>query len=108
MPKFAVEVQYLVPVWTCIIVEADNADKAREAALENDDWEDAEPDYESSEETEVLHIAEITNEELETIGDRPSREQLFDFINSTSQFPDAALEEGTHCERAFGRGADIG
>lgn len=46
--QWTVELQYRVPVFKLVQVEADCAEKACDAAIELDDWEGAEEDIESA------------------------------------------------------------
>jgi hypothetical protein len=83
MPKYAVEVQYLLPVWACVIVEADDAEEAKRAVVFDDSghtWDNAAEDHESSLRTTVEGLREISDEEIKELGDNPAREQLHDFI----------------------------
>ena len=83
MPKFAVEVQYLLPVWACVIVEADDAKEARRAVMFDDSGhigDKAADEYESSLPTTVEGCREISDEEIKALGDNPARERLHDFI----------------------------
>jgi hypothetical protein len=86
MPKYAVEVQYLLPVWACVIVEAENADKAKQAIICDESghiWDDAAEDYHSTLRTTIEGCRQISDEEIEQLGDNPAREQLHDFIHGT-------------------------
>jgi len=49
MPKYPVEVQYLLPVWARVIVVAEDADKARQAVIFDESghtWDNTAEDYE--------------------------------------------------------------
>jgi len=51
MPKYAIEVQYLLPVWACVIVEAEDANKAKQAVIFDESghtWDNAAEDYDSA------------------------------------------------------------
>jgi hypothetical protein len=65
MPKFAVEVQYLLPVWNCVIVEAENADASQKAVMFDEDshtWDQQVEDYESSRASTIEGWREIPDE----------------------------------------------
>ena len=90
MPKFAVEVQYLLPVWACVIVEADDAKEAKRAVMFDDSghtWNKVADDYESSLPTTVEGCREISDEEINALGDSPAREQLRDFVRGHGKTP---------------------
>lgn len=48
MAKFTVQVEYLLPVYKNVVVEADSVEEACEKALQHDDWANAEEDYTSA------------------------------------------------------------
>ena len=86
MPKYAVEVQYLLPVWACVIVEAEDADKAERAVMfdgSGHTWDNAAEDYDSALHTTIEECREISDGEIEQLGGHPAREQLHDFIHGT-------------------------
>jgi hypothetical protein len=86
MPKYAVEVQYLLPVWACVIVEAEDANKAKEVVIFDESghtWDNAAEDYDSALSTTIEGCREISDEEIEQLGDNPARERLHDFIHGT-------------------------
>ena len=86
MPKYAVEVQYLLPVWACVIVEAEDAEKAKQAVIFDESgrtWDNAAEDYDSALHTTIEGCREISDEEIEQLGDNPAREQLHDVIHGT-------------------------
>ena len=58
MPRYIVERQYLLPVYQHIIVEADNVGAACKKAVEHDDWESSEKDYDGSLPTTITRIVE--------------------------------------------------
>src|SRR5262245_11627400 len=87
MPKYAVEVQYLLPVWACVIVEAGDAEEAKLAVIFDDSgrsWDNAAEDHESSLGAAIEGCREISDEEIKKLGDNPAREQLHDFICGTN------------------------
>jgi hypothetical protein len=84
MPKFAVEVQYLLPVWNCVIVEAANADAAQKAAMFDESghtWDQQVEDYENSRASTIEGWREIPDEyEAEDL-DAATPQALYDFIH---------------------------
>lgn len=56
--KFTVEIQYLLPVFQHITVEADSVEAACALAVQHDNWDHAREDYDSARETTVTRIAE--------------------------------------------------
>lgn len=56
MPKFTVETTYDLPVYRQVTYEAANPAEACEIALEDDNWESAKQDYDSSGATRVTGI----------------------------------------------------
>jgi hypothetical protein len=83
MPKYAVEVQYLLPVWACVIVEAHDAKEAKRAVMFDDSGhtrDNAADDYEPSLPTTIAGCREISDAEIKALGDNPASEQLHDFI----------------------------
>ena len=54
MPRFAVELEYLVPVWTTVVVEADDDNHVKAAADDADCWDHAETDYDSCTRIELV------------------------------------------------------
>jgi hypothetical protein len=67
MPKFVVEVQYLLPVWACVIVEANDAAEAKRAVIFDDSghtWDKAAEDHESALRTTIEGCREISDEEI--------------------------------------------
>jgi hypothetical protein len=86
MPKYAVEVQYLLPVWACVVVEAEDRDKAKQAVIFDESahtWDNAAEDYDSALHTMIEGCREISDEEIEQLGDNPAHEQL-QFIHGTN------------------------
>ena len=59
MPKYAIERQYLVPVYQHLFIEAPNLDAACQQALDHDDWDSSRTDYDSSRETTIVCAVEI-------------------------------------------------
>jgi hypothetical protein len=86
MPKFAVEVQYLLPVWNCVIVEAENADAAQTAVLFDESghtWDRQVEDYDNSRASTIEGWREITDEyDVEDLKSATSQ-GLWDFIHET-------------------------
>ena len=84
MPKYVVEVQYLLPVWTCVIVEAENADAAQKAVIfdvSGHTWDHHVEDYESSRALTMEGWREIPDEyDVEDL-DAATVQALWDFIH---------------------------
>jgi hypothetical protein len=59
MPKYAIERQYLVPVYQHLFIEAPNLDAACQQALDHDNWDSSRTDYDSSRETTIVCAVEI-------------------------------------------------
>jgi hypothetical protein len=59
IPKYAIERQYLVPVYQHLFTEAPDLDAACQQALDHDDWDSSQTDYESSRETTIVCAVEI-------------------------------------------------
>jgi hypothetical protein len=59
MPKYAVERQYLVPVYQHLFIDAPDLDAACRQALDHDDWDSSETDYDNSCETTIACAVEI-------------------------------------------------
>ena len=59
MPKYAIERQYLVPVYQHLFVDAPDLDAACRQALDHDDWDSSETDYDASRETTIACAVEI-------------------------------------------------
>jgi hypothetical protein len=68
MPRFAVELEYLVPVWTTVVVEADDENHAKAAADDAFCWDHAETDYDSCARTEVVGCRNLKKSMARTIG----------------------------------------
>jgi hypothetical protein len=76
MPKFAVEVQYLLPVWTCVIVEAENADAGQKAVMFDESshtWDQQVEDYENSRASTIEGWREIPDDYDAEISRPPPR-----------------------------------
>ena len=59
--------QYLLPVWTCVIVQAENADAAQKAVMFDESghtWDHQVEDYENSRASTIGCWREITGEGL--------------------------------------------
>jgi hypothetical protein len=88
MPKFAVEVQYLLPVWNCVIVEAENADAAQKAVMFDESghtWDQQVEDYESSRASTIEGWREIADEyDVEDL-EAATPQGLWDFIHEAGQ-----------------------
>ena len=92
MPKYAIEVQYLLPVWACVIVEAEDDDSAKQAVIFDDSghtWDNAAEDCDSALRATIEGWREISDEEIEFLGDNPAREQLHEFIHGTDRSEEA-------------------
>src|SRR5438874_2503855 len=59
MPRYAIERQYLVPVYQHLFVDAPDLDAACRQALDHDDWDSGETDYDNSRETTIAQAVEI-------------------------------------------------
>jgi len=59
MPKYAIERQYLVPVYQHVLIDAPDLDAACRQALDHDDWDSSETDYDNSRETTIAQAVEI-------------------------------------------------
>jgi hypothetical protein len=59
MPKYAIERQYLVPVYQHLFIDAPDLDAACRQALDHDDWDSSETDYDNSRETTIACAVEI-------------------------------------------------
>jgi len=73
-------------VWACVIVAAEDADKAKQAVIFDESghtWDNPAEDYDSALRTTIEGCREISDEEIEQLGDNPARERLHDFIHST-------------------------
>src|SRR5260370_40602819 len=64
MSRYAVHVQYLLPVWNCVIVNASTEEAAKQIAAEGDVWDSAEEDYDSAHPTTVEGIRELEEEDF--------------------------------------------
>lgn len=69
MPKFTVQVEYLMPVFMHVQVEAMNVEEACAKALDADDWEQAKDDYESVGPTYVTGIVRGEHEDVYSGGE---------------------------------------
>ena len=84
MPKFAVEVQYLLPVWNCVIVEAENADAAQNTVMFDESghtWDRQVEDYESSRASTIEGWREIPDEYDAEDLEAATPQGLWDFIH---------------------------
>jgi len=59
MPKYAIERQYLVPVYQHLFIDAPDLEAACRQALDHDDWDSSETDYDNSRETTIAQAVEI-------------------------------------------------
>src|SRR5882724_1429212 len=59
MPRFAIERQYLLPVYQHLEIEAPDFIAACRQALDRDDWESAEEDRDSARETTITAAVEM-------------------------------------------------
>lgn len=59
MPKYAIERQYLVPVYQHLFVDAPDFDAACRQAIDHDDWDGSETDYDNSRETTIACAVEV-------------------------------------------------
>jgi hypothetical protein len=59
MPKYVIERQYLLPVYQHVLVEAPDLHAACRQAIENDDWDTSEQDFDNSRETTIAQAVEI-------------------------------------------------
>ena len=69
-----------------MIVAAEDADKAKQAVIFDESghtWDNPAEDYDSALRTTIEGCREISDEEIEQLGDNPARERLHDFIHST-------------------------
>ena len=62
MPKYAIERQYLVPVYQHLSIDAPDLDAACRQALDHDDWDSSETDYDNSRETTIACAVEIPSD----------------------------------------------
>ena len=88
MPKYTVEVQYLLPVWTCVIVEAENADAAQKAVMFDESghtWDLQVEDYENSRASTIEGWREITDEYDAEDLKAATPQILYDFIHEADQ-----------------------
>jgi hypothetical protein len=84
MPKFAVEVQYLLPMWTCVTVEAENFDAAQKAVMFDESghtWDHQVEDYDSSRASTIEGWREITDEYDAENLEAATPQGLWDFIH---------------------------
>jgi len=65
MPRYIIERQYLLPVYQHLAIEAPDLDTACREALDDgeNDWENAQEDYESSRPATIVSAIEIAGEE---------------------------------------------
>ena len=65
MPRYIIERQYLLPVYRHLAVEAPDLESACREALDDgeNDWENAQEDYESSRPATIVSAIEIAGEE---------------------------------------------
>jgi hypothetical protein len=61
--KYAIERQYLLPVYQHLVIEAETAEEACRKALDHDDWEGAMEDIDSARETVITALRPIPEEE---------------------------------------------
>ncbi len=67
MPKYAIERQYLVPVYQHVLGEAPDLHTACRQAIDNDDWDTSEQDFDNSRATTIAQAVEIpTDFDLDT------------------------------------------
>ena len=67
--KYAIERQYLLPVYQHLEIEADSAEEGCRKAIEHDDWETSEQDFDSSRETTINALRQIPDgKEVESPG----------------------------------------
>ena len=59
VPKYAIERQYLVPVYQHLLIDAPDLNAACRQALDHDDWDSSETDYDNSRETTIAQAVEI-------------------------------------------------
>jgi hypothetical protein len=81
-------------VWACVIVEAEDADKAKQAVIFDESGhtsDNAAEDYGSALRTAIEGCREISDEQIQQLGDNPAREQLHDFIRGTDM-PEESLQ----------------
>ena len=57
--KYAIQRQYLLPVYQHLVIEADSVEHACERAIESDDWDSSEQDYDSCRNTTIEAIRPI-------------------------------------------------
>jgi hypothetical protein len=58
--KYAICRQYLLPVYQHLVIEADSVEDACQKAVEHDDWEDSEQDFDSSRRTTIEAVRPIS------------------------------------------------
>ena len=103
MPKFAVEVQYLLPVWNCVIVEAENADAAQKAVMFDESshtWDQQVEDYESSRASTIEGWREIPDQYDAEDLNAATPQGLWDFIHSHVRLCQMQASELVACEQA--------
>jgi hypothetical protein len=67
--KYAIERQYLLPVYQHLVIEAETAEEACRKALEHDDWDGAAEDADGARETVITALRPIPEEEeIEDLG----------------------------------------
>jgi hypothetical protein len=87
MHCFAVELEYLVPVWTTVVVEADDDNHVKAAADDADCWDHAETDYDSCTRIELVGCRKLPKAMARTIaamapGYALATKQMHDFIHA--------------------------
>lgn len=60
--KYAIERQYLLPVYQHLVIEAQTADEACRKALDHDEWEGAMEDIDTARETVITALRPIPEE----------------------------------------------
>ena len=67
--KYAIQRQYLLPVYQHIVIEADSVEEACQRAIEHDDWDTSDQDYDSCRGTTIEAIRQISEGDEDAEGD---------------------------------------